>query len=307
MTDERNLNGKIALVAGATRGAGRAIAVELGRLGATVYVTGRTTRARSSEVGRAETIEDTADLVTAAGGTGIAVPTDHLDPAQVRALAARVDADHGRLDVLVNDIWGGEHLLDIAAFGKPMWEQDLDKGLRMLQLSVNTHLITGHGLLELLTRNPGGLHVEITDGTEAGSKEYREHFFYDLAKVIPIRVAWALGHELEKFGGTAMSMTPGFLRSEQMLDGFGVTEETWHDAIPKQEHWGMSETPHYLGRCLAAVAADPDRHRFNKQSRASWELAREYGIDDVDGSRPHWDDYFADFKKTGVSDYDAHR
>jgi NAD(P)-dependent dehydrogenase (short-subunit alcohol dehydrogenase family) len=151
------LEGKVALVAGATRGAGRGIAVELGAAGATVYVTGRSTRAERSEYDRPETIEDTADLVTAAGGQGIAVPTDHLEPSAVRALVDRIDDEQDRLDILVNDIWGGEHLF---AWDTPVWEHDLDKGLRLLRLAVETHAITSHHALPLLLRRPGGLVVE---------------------------------------------------------------------------------------------------------------------------------------------------
>ncbi|HEY1178660.1 MAG TPA: SDR family oxidoreductase, partial [Phytomonospora sp.] len=229
------LKGKIVLVAGATRGAGRAIAVEFGRAGATVYATGRSTRAKRSEIDRAETIEETAELIDAAGGTGIAVPTDHLDVGAVRDLVARIDAEQGRLDVLVNDIWGGEHLTE---WDKPLWEMDLDKGFRLLRLAIDTHIITSHEALPLLIRKPGGLVVEITDGDEEFNADYREQFFYDLAKITPIRMAKALAKELEPHGGTAVSVTPGFLRSEQMLEHFGVTEENWRDAVPGNAHFG---------------------------------------------------------------------
>ncbi|GHG44700.1 SDR family oxidoreductase [Streptomyces hydrogenans] len=281
------LRGRICLVAGATRGAGRAIAVQLGAAGATVYVTGRTTRAQVSEVGRTtETIEETAELVTAAGGEGVAVPTDHLDPERVRALVDRIDREHGRLDVLVNDVWGGEHLIG-ASFGKKTWEIPLDDGLRMLELGVRTHLVTSHTALPLLTRHPGGLVVEVTDGTtEYNATRYRENLFYDLAKNAPVRMAFGLAKELADSGGTAVSVSPGWLRSEQMLEAFGVTEATWRDALEKTPDFGVSESPVYVGRAVAALAADPDRNRWTGRSLSSGQLAGEYGFTDADGSRP---------------------
>ncbi|MFD5770310.1 SDR family oxidoreductase [Streptomyces sp. NPDC127049] len=284
-TETKPLHGRICLVAGATRGAGRAIAVQLGAAGATVYVTGRTTREKVSEVGRAtETIEETAELVTAAGGEGVAVPTDHLEPGQVRALVDRIDRDHGRLDVLVNDVWGGEHLV---VFGKKTWENDLAGGLRMLELGVRTHAITSHLALPLLIREPGGLVVEVTDGTAAyNATRFRENLYYDLTKNAPIRMAFGLAKELEEYGATAVAVTPGWLRSEQMLAAFGVTEENWRDATAKLPDFAVSESPVYVGRAVAALAADPDRRRWTGQSLSSGGLAKEYGFTDADGSRP---------------------
>ncbi|MFD4708865.1 SDR family oxidoreductase [Streptomyces sp. NPDC058430] len=283
-TGRARLDGKVALVAGATRGAGRGIAVELGAAGATVYVTGRTTRARRSEYDRPETIEDTADLVTAAGGRGIAVPTDHLDPAQVKALVDRIATEQGRLDVLVNDIWGGENLF---AWDTPVWEHDLDDGLRLLRLAVETHAITSHHALPLLLRNPGGLVVEVTDGTaEYNRDNYRVSFFYDLAKSSVLRMGFALGQELGPRGATALALTPGWLRSEIMLGHFGVTEENWRDALEQVPHFAISETPLYVGRAVAALAADPEVARWNGQSTSSGALAQAYGFTDVDGSQP---------------------
>ncbi|MEU1376341.1 SDR family oxidoreductase [Streptomyces triculaminicus] len=299
------LEGKVALVAGATRGAGRAMAVELGRAGAVVYATGRTTREHRSEVGRPETIEETAELITAAGGTGIAVPTDHLEPERVRALVERVERDHGRLDVLVNDVWGGDHLLQ---FDTKVWEADLAAGLRMLRLSIDAHAITSHFALPLLIRRPGGLVVEITDGTEEFNRgTYRDNLFYDLAKIAPTRMAFGLAKELQEYGGTAVSLTPGFLRSEAMLDHFGVTEETWRDAVADSPHFAVAESPVYIGRALAALAADPDRARWNGRSLSSGELAKVYGFTDADGSRPDAMGYFRDVvfggKDAPVEDY----
>ena len=280
----RPLAGRVALVSGATRGGGRGIAVALGEAGATVYATGRSTRERRSEVDRPETIEETAELVTAAGGEGIAVAADHLDPEQVRALVGRIDADHGRLDVLVNDIWGAEHLFE---WSKPVWEHDLERGLRLLRLAIDTHLITSHHALPLLLRNPGGLVVEVTDGTAAyNADHYRVSMFYDLAKTSVIRIAWALAHELRERQGTAVALTPGWMRSEAMLEHHRVGEANWREATERTPHFCISETPRYLGRAVAALAADPDVSRWNGRSLSSGELAQVYGFTDLDGTRP---------------------
>jgi NAD(P)-dependent dehydrogenase (short-subunit alcohol dehydrogenase family) len=294
---EATLRGKAALVAGATRGAGRGIAVELGAAGATVYVSGRSTRERRSEYDRPETVEDTADLVTAAGGRGIAVPTDHLVPAEVQALVARIADEQGRLDVLVNDIWGGEKLFQ---WDTPVWEHDLDNGLRLLRLAVETHAITNHHALPLLLRHPGGLVVEMTDGTaEYNRGTYRVSFFYDLAKSSVLRMAFALGQELGPRGATAVALTPGWLRSEMMLDNYGVTEENWRDALERNPHFGISETPYYVGRTVAALAADPDVARWNGESLSSGQLAQVYGFTDRDGSRPDAWRYLVEVQDAG--------
>ncbi|MFF7604540.1 SDR family oxidoreductase [Streptomyces parvulus] len=291
------LAGRVALVAGATRGAGRGIAVELGAAGATVYVTGRSTRARRSEYDRPETIEDTADLVTEAGGHGVAVPADHLDPEQVARLVDRIAREQGSLDILVNDIWGGENLFE---WDSPVWEHDLDKGLRLLRLAVETHAVTSHHALPLLLRGSGGLVVEVTDGTDEYNREnYRNSFFYDLAKTSVLRMAFALGHELAPHGATAVALTPGWLRSEIMLDHFGVGEENWRDALDRVPHFAISETPRYVGRAVAALAADPDVARFNGRSLSSGGLAREYGFTDLDGSRPDAWRYIVEVQDTG--------
>jgi NAD(P)-dependent dehydrogenase (short-subunit alcohol dehydrogenase family) len=289
--DSGPLSGRVALVAGATRGASRAMAVELGRCGATVYVTGRTTRERRSEVNRPESIEETAELVTAAGGTGIAVPTDHLQPDAVRALVERVDRAHGRLDVLVNGVWGGDHLLE---FGKKVWELRLADGLRMLRLGVEAHLVTSHLALPLLIRRPGGLVVEVTDGTAEFNRRYRENLFFDLAKNAPHRMAFGLAQELAPYGGTAVSLTPGFLRSEEMLDHFGVSERNWRDAVAADPHFAIAESPTYAGRAVAALATDPAVVRWAGRSLSTGQLAKAYGFTDVDGSRPDAFSYFRD-------------
>ncbi|MEU6452265.1 SDR family oxidoreductase [Streptomyces sp. NPDC046979] len=296
-TPKSPLAGRVALVAGATRGAGRGIAVELGAAGATVYVTGRTTRARRSEYDRPETIEDTADLVTEAGGHGIAVPADHLEPEQVARLVDRVAREQGRLDILVNDIWGGENLFE---WDRPVWEHDLDKGLRLLRLAVETHAVTSHHALPLLLRGSGGLVVEVTDGTDDYNRDhYRNSFFYDLAKTSVVRMAFALGHELGPRGATAVSLTPGWLRSEIMLDHYGVREDNWRDALDRVPHFAISETPRYVGRAVAALAADPDVARFNGRSLSSGGLAQEYGFTDLDGSRPDAWRYLVEVQDAG--------
>jgi NAD(P)-dependent dehydrogenase (short-subunit alcohol dehydrogenase family) len=281
---KQSLTSKVALVAGATRGAGRGIAVELGAAGATVYVTGRSTRAQRSEYDRPETIEETAELVSQAGGHGIAVQVDHLDVVQVQALVARIDQEHQRLDLLVNDIWGGELLFE---WNKSVWEHSLERGLRLLRLSVDTHLITNHIALPLLIRQPGGLVVEMTDGTaDYNAEHYRVSHFYDLAKASVLRMAWSLAHELREHGATAVALTPGWLRSEMMLAAFGVAEENWRDATAHQPHFVISETPRFVGRAVAALAADPEVARWNGQSLSSGQLAKEYGFVDLDGSQP---------------------
>jgi NAD(P)-dependent dehydrogenase (short-subunit alcohol dehydrogenase family) len=297
------LAGRIALVSGATRGGGRGIAVALGEAGATVYATGRTTRDRRSEIDRAETIEETAELVSAAGGEGIAVAVDHLDPAQVARLIARIDSEHGRLDVLVNDIWGAEHLFERDA---PLWQHDLDRGLRLLRLAIDTHLITGHHALPLLLRHPGGLVVEVTDGTAAyDADHYRVSLFYDLAKVSVIRIAWALAQEISSHGGTAVALTPGWMRSEVMLERHGVTEADWRGATERTPHFCISETPRYLGRAVAALADDPEVARWNGQSLSSGGLAQVYGFTDLDGTRPDCWRYMVEVVEAGAPAGDA--
>jgi NAD(P)-dependent dehydrogenase (short-subunit alcohol dehydrogenase family) len=291
-----SLAGKVALVAGATRAAGRGIAVELGAAGATVYATGRTTRAQRSEMNRPETIEETAELVDRAGGRGIAVQVDHLVPEEVSALVARIRAEQNRLDVLVNDIWGATRM----EWNKTAWESSLDYGLRTLRLAVDTHAITSHFALPLLIERRGGLVVEVTDGTDAyNATHYRVSFFYDLAKAAVNRMAFALAHELRPHGGTAVSLTPGWLRSEAMLDAYGVTEANWRDATAKSPHFAITETPHYVGRAVAALARDPDVARWNGQSLSSGQLAKVYGFTDLDGSQPDAWRYLVEVQEAG--------
>ena len=294
---KKPLTRKIALVAGATRGAGRGIAVELGAAGATVYCTGRSTRVTRSEYDRPETIEETAALVTEAGGTGIAVAVDHLVAEDVAALVERIRSEQGGLDILVNDIWGGERLFE---WDKAVWEHDLKNGLRLLRLAIDTHLITAHHALKLMIERPGGLLVEVTDGTaDYNADHYRLSPFYDLAKTSATRMAWAHAKDLEKHGCMSVWITPGWLRSEMMLEAYEVSEANWRDATRVQPHFCISETPHFIGRAIAALAADPDRARWNGQSLSSGGLAQVYEFDDVDGSRPDCWRYLKEVQEAG--------
>jgi NAD(P)-dependent dehydrogenase (short-subunit alcohol dehydrogenase family) len=279
---DKPLTGKIALVAGATRGTGRGIAVALGEAGATVYCSGRSVRGRPATPGRPETIEETAELVSARGGVGIHAQTDHTEPAQVRALAERIRAEAGGLDILINDVWGGD---DLTEWGKPLWEHSLDKGLVMQRRAVHSHIITSHFAVPLMLDRAGALLVEVTDGV---GPSYRGNVYYDLAKVSVIRLAVALAYELRNRGVTAVAVTPGFLRSEAMLERFGVTEETWREQIARDPHFAESETPIFVGRGIAAFAADPRHWERSGSALTSWDLAEEYGINDADGRRPHW-------------------
>jgi NAD(P)-dependent dehydrogenase (short-subunit alcohol dehydrogenase family) len=289
MTVGQPLQGRVALVAGATRGAGRAFAIELAAAGAIVYATGRSTQGNRSEMDRPETIEGTAERAVEAGGEAVPVACDHLEPSQVRELVSRIDAERGRLDILVNNIWGGDHL---TAWDAKLWEQNLEDGLRVLRLGIDTHIITSHTAIPLLIRNPGGLVIEVTDGDAEFNTEYRGTFFYDLAKVTPHRMALALSRELADHEASAVSLTPGWIRSEAMLEHFGVTEDNWRDGTAKDPHFCISETPHYVARAAVALAADPDRARLTGQSLASWDLGPLYGVTDLDGTQPNMLRYF---------------
>lgn len=294
------LRGRVAVVAGATRGAGRGIATALGEAGATVICTGRTSSVRriKSDYDRSETIEETAELVTKLGGNGIAIAIDHLVPDEVKGLAERLKDDFGKIDILVNDIWGAEVLKGgPAEWNTPVWELDLAKGLRILRLAIDTHIITSKYLLPLLISQSGGLLIEVTDGTtKYNASHYRISVYYDLAKVAVNRLAFSQGHEIAPHGATAVSITPGWLRSEMMLENFGVTESNWRDALdPSRTQSGqpiappdfaLSESPRYVGRAIVSLALDPDRARWNQQSVSSGELARVYGFTDVDGTSP---------------------
>jgi NAD(P)-dependent dehydrogenase (short-subunit alcohol dehydrogenase family) len=285
---KKALSGKVAVVVGGTRGAGRGIAVQLGAAGATVYVTGRSVRGSSSSLGRPETIEETAELVTAAGGLGIPVRVDHTIAVEVEACIERVrEEQDGQLDILVNDIWGGEKL---SVWGKPFWEQGLSDGLLMQQRAIHSHLITSHYAAPLMVARKQGLIIEVTDGVDYS---YRGNLYYSLAKISTIHLAEAMASDLRSFGITAVSVTPGFLRSEEMLEHFGVTEANWRDGVLKDPHFISSETPTFVGRAIAALASDPDKFAKTGKALSSWGLSREYDFTDADGSRPHWGDYYA--------------
>jgi NAD(P)-dependent dehydrogenase (short-subunit alcohol dehydrogenase family) len=297
-TPKHVLRGKIALVAGATRGAGRGIAIALGEAGTTVYCTGRSTRKRGATRGRPETIEETAELVTAAGGKGIAVRVDHTDPAQVKKLVALIRRRHKGLDILVNDIWGGDALTE---FGKPFWKVNLENGLRMLKQAVHSHIITAHYAAPLMLGRRGAAIFEITDGD---AFYYRGNIFYDLVKISVIRLAFAMARELHKRKIVSIALTPGFLRSEAVLEHFGVTEANWKDVGKRKnpaanskdqndapEDFLISESPRFVGRAVVAVAADPKAMKKSGRVFSSWALAREYGFTDLDGTQPHWGNY----------------
>jgi len=288
----RPLEGKVALVAGATRGAGRGIALELGLAGAIVYCTGRSSRESSAArraggapfdlAQRPETIEETAELVQATGGSATAVRVDHTKQSEVEALVGRIEREHGRLEILVNDIWGGDELTE---WEKPFWQADADKGFLMLERAVNTHIITSRHAVPLMLRKPGGLIVEITDGA---GMYYRGNAFYDLAKSSVIRLAFVMAEELRDSDIAVVALTPGFLRSEAMLQHFGITERNWRDAVAKDSNFALSETPRYIGRALVALAADPNVREESGRGFSTWGLQSKYGFSDVDGASPNW-------------------
>jgi NAD(P)-dependent dehydrogenase (short-subunit alcohol dehydrogenase family) len=295
-----NLTGKVALVAGATRGCGRAIAVELARAGAYVYATGRSSNAAGrSEMDRPETIDETGDLITAAGGNGHALRVDHLEPDDVAGLVKRIDGEQGRLDILVNDIFGGDAYMQ---WDKKLWQHDLSGGLRMLRMGIDTHLITAALALPLMLRHPGGLVVEMTDGTFEYNRKFRERvgFYYDLVKAAVGRITLGLAAELRDEQCTAVAVTPGWLRSEAMLDEFGVAEENWRDAVERVPHFCISESPTYVARGVAELAADPGNARYTGQCLSSGQLARIYGVTDTDGSRPDCWNYVTEIEDAGL-------
>lgn len=287
----RDLTGKVAIVAGATRGAGRGIALALGAAGATVYVTGRSVRGNLSDMGRAETIDDTAALIESKGGRASAVRVDHRQPDQVKGLIERVQAEQqGQLDILVNDVWGGDPLIQ---WGAKFWEHSLENGLQVIERALFTHLITAVQAAPLMVARGKGLIIEITDGDDETNRAYRGQLYYDLVKTTINRMAMGMAEDLKPFGVTALALTPGFLRSEAMLEHFGVTEANWRDAVAQDPYFAESETPHFIGQAVVALAADPHIERKAGQALATWHLAEEYGFDDVDGRRPHWQRFFA--------------
>ncbi|HET8751250.1 MAG TPA: SDR family oxidoreductase [Gaiellaceae bacterium] len=289
---------RVALVAGATRGAGRAIAVELARAGFFVYATGRSSRASGpSEIGRPETIEETGELMQATGGDGAALVVDHEDPGAVGKLVASIERDRGRLDVLVNDIFGGDRY---AEWDKPLWEHGWDGGLRMLQMGVHTHLITSRAAIPFMLRTADerrtqGLVVEMTDGTSEANAEFRRNvgFYYDLVKANVERIVKGLNAELEHSPVSVVGVTPGWLRSEKMLDNFGVTEENWRDALEKRPGFAISESPTYVARGVAALAQTADAPRWAGTIASARQLADAYAFTDTDGSKPDCWGYLA--------------
>lgn len=325
MTQE-SLKGRVIVVAGATRGAGRGIACAFGEAGATVICTGRSTDGSAKAFGpaksdydRQETIEETAQLVTSLGGKGIPFVVDHLVPDQVRQLATHVGEEFGHVDVLVNDIWGAEKLKGgPGEWDKPIWEFDLDKGLRILRLGIDSHLITSHYLMPLVMNRPGGLVVEITDGTnDYNDTRTRLSVFYDLAKVAVNRLAFSQGNELSAHRGTAVAISPGWMRSELMLENFHVTEEDWREAVEQTRSdrglpvappsFILSETPRFVGRAVVAIASDADKAKWNQKSVDAGSLAREYGFTDVDGSQPDVWRYMIDEEKGIAKGFDEYR
>ena len=282
----KSLKGAIALVAGATRGAGRAIAIELAAAGAIVYVTGRSTRTVRSAMDRPETIDETAEIITKAEGKAVPIRVDHAVPEEVARLVEWIAGENkGRIDILVNDVWGGDRL---ALWGVPFWQHNLEGGLSLVRNAVETHIITSWYVAPWMVKRKHGLIIEVTDGITSG---YRGSLFYDLAKASVNRLAMAQAAELKAHNVAVMAVSPGFLRSEAMLDHFGVTEATWRDAVAKDPHFAESETPHFIGRAVVALASDPNIMSKSGTAVATWNLAKEYGFRDLDGSRPDWGRY----------------
>jgi NAD(P)-dependent dehydrogenase (short-subunit alcohol dehydrogenase family) len=283
---DRPLDGKVALVAGATRGAGRGIACMLGAAGAVVYCTGRTGAGQTSPMARPETLEETAALVDGHGGEGVAVRTDHTREADVAALIGRIEAERGRLDILVNDIWGGDPMIDWSA---KFWTLDIAAARALVDQAILSHLITARHAAPLMVRQGSGLIVEVSDGHHDG---YRGQLLYDLVKSTVNRLGYAMAWDLHGTGVTALTVCPGFLRSEAMLDHFGVSKVNWRDAVAKDPLFAESETPFFVGRAVAALAADPEVHRKAGQVLFAADLADEYGFTDIDGRRPAFDPMF---------------
>jgi NAD(P)-dependent dehydrogenase (short-subunit alcohol dehydrogenase family) len=276
------LEGRVALVAGATRGAGRGIARALGEAGAVVYCTGRSVRGQPSPYGRAETIEETAEMIASAGGIAIPVRVDHTNEKEVEALVARIDREQGRLDVLVNSVAGEDPMM--YQWGS-FWKTDLTNGEAIFRQVVLSHLITSKHAAPMMIRAGRGLIVEVTenDVLSAGGNPLTQTM-----KLALKTIALNMAAELQPHGVAAAAITPGFLRSESMLERLGVTEANWRDAGKKDPNFLQSETPLFVGRAVAALAADPEVMKRTGHLCSSWELGREYGFTDADGRRPDW-------------------
>ncbi|MGH7562516.1 MAG: SDR family oxidoreductase [Gemmatimonadales bacterium] len=283
------LAGRIAVVAGATRGAGRGIARGLGEAGATVYCTGRSIQGAPSPYGRPETIEETAELVTAAGGRGIAVRVDHGVETEVAALFRRVVRESKRLDILVNTVAGEDPTF---AWNKRFWETDVEGTIGLLRQTFFTHVITAKHAAPLMMKRKAGLIVEVTDRDGFGYG--RMGFNHDLVKATVMRFGHVMAEEMRSTQVAAFSVMPGYLRSETMLQHFGVTEAAWREGITKDRFFAGSESPLYIGRAIAAAAADPDRRRWSGEAVSSAELAKHYGVTDVDGSQPDIKAFFSE-------------
>ncbi len=275
------LEGQVALVAGATRGAGRGIARALGEAGAVVYCTGRSSRAGPSPMARPEVIEETAELIIAAGGKAHAIRVDHTREDEVEALVRCIREEAGRLDILVNDVWGGDPMVDWSA---KFWALDIEKTRALVDQAVMSHLVTARHAAPMMVEAGRGLILEITDGLSDG---YRGQILYDLVKAAVLRLGYAMAWDLKDTGVTALSLSPGFLRSEHVLEHFGVAEANWRDGAKRDPLFEESETPALIGRGIAALAADPDVGRFAGAALASEDLVDLYGLEDIDGRRPH--------------------
>jgi len=285
MTDQP-LAGQIALVAGATRGAGRGTARALAEAGAFVYCTGRSARGHPKGMDRPETIDDTVALIEQAGGRAVAVRVDHTQEGDVKDLAKQVRRQSGRLDILVDSVWGGDPMID---WTQRFWEIDLAKLRPYIDQTVLSHLITARHLAPFMVEQNSGLIVQMIDGHFAG---YRGQILYDLTKAALVRLAYGMAVELAGTKVTALALSPGFLRSEAVLEHFGVGPGNWRDGIAKDPYFAESETPLLSGRAVAALAGDPAVGRRAGQAFWASDLAREYGFSDVDGRVPDFPGLF---------------
>jgi NAD(P)-dependent dehydrogenase (short-subunit alcohol dehydrogenase family) len=293
------LAGAVAVVAGATRGAGRGIARALGEAGATVYCTGRSTRGRPSPYNRPETIEETEEMIRAAGGSAIAVRVDHTVEAEVKELFERVEREHGRLDVLVNSIAGEDPMM---AGGASFWNTDLTNAEALIRQAVVSRLITAKHAARLMVHQRRGLIVEVTENDLLLSSG---DVITQLVRFSHKALATVYAADLRKHGVAAVAMTPGFLRSERMLEYLGVTEDNWREAGKEDRNFLESESPLFVGRAIVALATDPSILERTGQLFSSWEAGREYGLTDIDGRRPDWGRLDIDYSQVPLSVIEA--